>query len=362
MNRCQIRLINGSLWLLFLVPLATFSLRAISIPDLQDVGHWLNGKQTKAIEDQYDDSFVLKNWSVNLWAAFSYSLLGEGQPGVVIGKDEWLLTREEYLWPKNAETHLEQATQEIAQTFQRLRAQGLSVELILLPTKTEIYADKLIQPSPQQMHNLYDHVLFLLAQKGVTAMDLRPMLLNSRRDGEAFLRTDTHWTPLGADHTAKAIVQHAGWFEDSPLYQTESEGYTEYRGDLLNYIPVAPHMTVFGPRPDNLAIATTISTQTIKSADLFTEAKPISQALIGTSYSANEKWNFVGAIKQYTGRDLLNLAEEGKGPFVPMRQWLQNDGDKQPGLQRVLWEIPVRYLIQDNRAVTVLSESLTSKG
>jgi alginate O-acetyltransferase complex protein AlgJ len=362
MNRCQIRLINGSLWLLFLVPLATFSLQAISLPTMNDVRFWLNGEQTKAIEDQYDDSFVLKNWSINLWAAFSYSLLGEGQPGVVIGKDEWLLTKEEYFWPKNAETRLEQSTLEIAQTFQKLRSQGLSVELILLPTKTEIYADKLTQPSPQQMHNLYDHVLYLLSQQGVTALDLRPILLNSRRDGEAFLHTDTHWTPLGAEHTAKAITQHAGWFNDNQLYKTENEGFTEYRGDLLNYIPVSPHMTVFGPRPDNLAIATTQSVQPTKSDDLFAEEQPLSQVLIGTSYSANEKWNFAGALKQYTGRDLLNLAEVGKGPFIPMRQWLQNDGDKQPGLQRVIWEIPVRYLLQEAEPVKTLSESLSNKG
>jgi alginate O-acetyltransferase complex protein AlgJ len=119
-------------------------------------------------------------------------------------------------------------------------------------------------------------------------------------------------------------------------------------------------MTVFGPRPDNLAITTTQSVKPTKSDDLFAEEQPLSQVLIGTSYSANEKWNFAGALKQYTGRDLLNLAEAGKGPFIPMRQWLQNDGDKQPGLQRVLWEIPVRYLLQEAEPMKTLSESLSN--
>jgi len=346
MSRYQMRIVNGSLWLLCLLPLAFLSLRTISVPAEQSLPRWLNGEESKLIEHNYDESLVLKSWSVNLWAALDYALLGEGQPGVVIGKDEWLLTREEYQWPSDAEGRLQQAMQEIGTVYRQLQDKGLAVSVVLIPEKIDIYSDKLLQSSPQQTHHLYELALYGLRQQNIPVQDLRPVLINGRREGETFLRTDTHWTPLGAELIAKAVVLQAGWLGATPRYRTEQNGYAEYRGDLLNYIPVAPHLSALGPRPDNLALVTTELITTAQNDDLFANTPAVSQVLIGTSYSANEKWNFAGALKQFTGQDLLNLAEEGKGPFVPMRHWLQQNGTAQTGLQRVIWEIPVRYLLQ----------------
>ena len=37
---------------------------------------------------------------------------------------------------------------------------------------------------------------------------------------------------------------------------------------------------------------------------------------------------------------------EGKGPFVPMRDWLSSTDLAKSGLRSVIWDIPVRYLVQ----------------
>ena len=42
--------------------------------------------------------------------------------------------------------------------------------------------------------------------------------------------------------------------------------------------------------------------------------------LVGTSYSADERWNFTGALQTALGADVLNLATEGRGPLPPMRE------------------------------------------
>ncbi|MGA4816040.1 alginate O-acetyltransferase AlgX-related protein [Pseudomonas aeruginosa] len=48
------------------------------------------------LEAHYDKEFPIKRLGTNLWAALDYTLFHEGRPGVVIGKDGWLFTDEEF--------------------------------------------------------------------------------------------------------------------------------------------------------------------------------------------------------------------------------------------------------------------------
>lgn len=56
----------------------------------------LNGKLAHTFEAHYDKEFPIKRLGTNLWAALDYTLFHEGRPGVVIGKDGWLFTDEEF--------------------------------------------------------------------------------------------------------------------------------------------------------------------------------------------------------------------------------------------------------------------------
>lgn len=69
--------------------------------------------------------------------------------------------------------------------------------------------------------------------------------------------------------------------------------------------------------------------------------------LVGTSYSArteNNVWNFDGQLEQVLGSEVMNAAQEGKGPVVPMAAYLQTRAWKTAPPQVVVWEIPERYL------------------
>jgi alginate O-acetyltransferase complex protein AlgJ len=79
------------------------------------------------------------------------------------------------------------------------------------------------------------------------------------------------------------------------------------------------------------------------------EAKPVTTrcsptavpvALIGTSYSANPNWNFVGALQQALRSDVVNYAEDGHGPILPMLSYLQSDAFKNSPPQVLIWEFP----------------------
>jgi alginate O-acetyltransferase complex protein AlgJ len=67
-------------------------------------------------------------------------------------------------------------------------------------------------------------------------------------------------------------------------------------------------------------------------------------ALVGTSYSATGVWNFDGALRDALEGDVLKVAEQGHGPFVPMEKYLSSPSIDDPRPQVVIWEIPERYL------------------
>jgi alginate O-acetyltransferase complex protein AlgJ len=65
---------------------------------------------------------------------------------------------------------------------------------------------------------------------------------------------------------------------------------------------------------------------------------------VGTSYSANEKWNFLGALQQAFAQDFINVAADGKGPMTPMQDYLQSANFKSNPPQFIVWDIPERFL------------------
>src|SRR5690606_19340461 len=87
----------------------------------------------------------------------------------------------------------------------------------------------------------------------------------------------------------------------------------------------------------------TLEEQSSDSDSLFVDST-VPVALVGTSYSANPKWNFDGALRQALGSDLLNFAEDGQGPLLPMLKFLQSEELREAPPQWVIWEFPERYL------------------
>lgn len=341
--RKQIRYINGGLWLVLMVPLALLSWKELSWP--ADSGRaWLDGRNARQIESLYDEKFVMKDWATNAWAALDYQLFNEGRPGVVVGKQGWLFSKEEFVWSPREAAHLQAALDEIATVARQFSAANIQLLPVLLPAKSEIYSEQLLQVNPQLQARLYEQALHGLADRGVAVADLRPLLWRAAKQQEVFLKSDTHWTPFGASQVAQWTAQQLGHEGDGHRFSTELGEAKPYRGDLLNYIPVAPYFADWGPEADLLVTPVTLDNG--GGDDLLADVPAITRLLIGTSYSANEAWNFAGAIKQATGADWVNYAEQGKGPFQPMRTWLADNPLAKTEIRQVVWEIPVRYLVQ----------------
>ncbi|MNY45936.1 Alginate biosynthesis protein AlgX precursor [compost metagenome] len=103
------------------------------------------------------------------------------------------------------------------------------------------------------------------------------------------------------------------------------------------------------PAPDTLQKRTTHVAETAAdTSDALFADNEIPVALVGTSYSANPNWNFVGALQQALQSDVANYAEDGHGPVLPMLKYLQSDAFKNSPPQVLIWEFPERYLPMKN--------------
>jgi alginate O-acetyltransferase complex protein AlgJ len=315
----------------------------------------LNGRWTKAVETHYDDEFPIKRLGTNLWAALDFKLFNEGRPGVVLGRDQWLYSDEEFNPIVNEELNLQGNYALVEGVRQELKAKGVKLVMAIVPAKTRLYPEHLGEVKPSSIHaNLYEDFHAHVAANKILAPDLFGPMLKAKLDGQqVFLRTDTHWTPEGAqiaaETLAKTIAEKAPLSGEPQHFVTEPAEKVTHKGDLRLFLPLDPLFENLMPKTEPLQKRNTVAAQDQAGGDdaLFANTE-VPVALIGTSYSANPNWNFVGALKQALNSDVVNYAEDGHGPILPMLSYLKSDAFKNSPPQVLIWEFPERYLPVNN--------------
>ncbi len=312
-------------------------------------GKLLDGGWTGAYERRFEEGLALRKPAVAFWSLLRYGLFAEGNRGVLLGDDGWLFTAEEFQEARELDPALRLDLATVREVRDELRGRGLSLVVALVPAKARVYPDRLGRYAlPARAEGRYRELQELLAGLGLPAPDLLGPLWEARRRGEVFLRTDTHWTPLGAGAAAEALAETvAGILREagSPRARfASSDGPpSEYRGDLLNFLPLGPFEKLLGPRPDIVLPRLTAAVEPEPGGLFDQPAIPV--VLVGTSYSAGKLWNLEGALKTAAQADVLNVAEQGQGALAPMRALLAGTVLENVQADVVLWEIPERYFL-----------------
>jgi alginate O-acetyltransferase complex protein AlgJ len=351
----SLRILYISLFMVTLLVLGLWSTRSFLGFSTSAETTVLNGRWTKAVETHYDDEFPIKRLGTNLWAALDFKLFNEGRPGVVLGRDQWLYSDEEFNPIVNEELNLQGNYALVEGVRQELKAKGVKLVMAIVPAKTRLYPEHLGEVKPSSIHaNLYEDFHAHVAANKILAPDLFGPMLKAKLDGQqVFLRTDTHWTPEGAQIAAETLAKTIA--EKTPLsgepqhFVTEPAEKVTHKGDLRLFLPLDPLFENLMPKPEPLQKRNTVAAQDQPAGDdaLFANAE-VPVALIGTSYSANPNWNFVGALKQALNSDVVNYAEDGHGPILPMLTYLKSDAFKNSPPQVLIWEFPERYLPVNN--------------
>ena len=121
----------------------------------------LNGKLAKAAETHYDDQFPIKRLGTNLWAAMDFKLFHEGRPGVVLGRDQWLFSDEEFKPTAGAEHLMQENLALIRGVRDTLQQHGVHLVLAIVPAKARVYAEYIGKQQPASLHDdLYNPVSY----------------------------------------------------------------------------------------------------------------------------------------------------------------------------------------------------------
>ena len=331
--------------LLFGIVATIFNPRALDAPeDAQIVtGEWASRYQAR-----YEEGLFIRDPSIHVWSLLRYALFREGRPGVLIGEDGWLFTDEEFAYHADADAQIDHWLEYVTAVRDRLAGEDVTLVIALVPSKARVYADRLGRYRfPEYAVPRYGDFRDRLLERGIAAPDLASALSGVRPDADSFLRTDTHWTPEGASAAARALRDEVVRALDvsqaeRQRFVREAGDVVRHEGDLLTFIPLGPFMDRFGPEPDTTVEYAT-SAREERELGLFDEIS-IPITLVGTSYSAGDLWDFAGAIAAAVDADVLNVATEGEGPFVPMQTYLDSDTLEQTPPAVVIWEIPERYL------------------
>lgn len=295
-------------------------------------GRLPDGSYQRGYEARFRANLPARSWLAEGWAAARLELFGEAAEGAIIGQDGWLFTSEEFTAPVSPPDF----RQELRSVRDALAGQGVFLLPLVIPDKARIESARLPRRRSAAFAMRYDAALAVLRSEGLPALDLRPPL---RAGG--FLRTDTHWTPEAA---ALAARRAAEALQDLPLdrpgFTTVKTGEIPFEGDLLAFAG-SPVLRSPG-RPEAGHIATYETSG--GGLGLLGDAPP-ALLLAGTSFSARPDFHFDGFLRSATGADVVNYAEEGQGPFVPMHNVLRLlAAGKIAPPKAVIWEIPERYL------------------
>lgn len=323
-----------------------------------DAASVIEGQFTAKLETTYKDRLPYRAASTDLVGAARYLVFGEGRKGVVVGNDGWLFSSEEYRTADDETLSLAEAARVVGDVRDQLAAAGSTLVVVPLPGKADIYREHTAYPSlSDAMAARYALFRAALEAQDIATVDVRSAMLAAKSDVQMFLKGDTHWSPEGAAIVADATARVTGSMVASQPFTLSAGDTLPVEGDLTKFIVSPQYASYVSLAPEQVTL--------LKAAPEASDAQPaldifggqaIDVALVGTSYSANEKWSFAASLMGAMGADIVNFAEEGHGPFRPMHDYLLSDlaNDTPPKL--VIWEFPVRYLTDPEALVAMTSQ------
>ncbi len=324
--------------------------------------------------------------------ALSWRALGDLGPRVRHGCDDWLFLSDELMVHPGGEANARARAELVRRTADRLRGQGIALQVAVVPDKSRIQAADLCGiPRAGAMAPRVSTWVDELRAAGVAALDLSPAL--AALPDDAFLRTDTHWTPAGAQAAAAAVASTlrpappanpAGLparaprspFSGEPLPDgpatsgasapgpgagppaPQPDAFTPRQitvphpgpvaprpGDLVRLAGLADMPAAWQPAPDQ--VATTRFTvvdgaQAATADDLFGDTQLPSVALVGSSYSGVS--DFVPWLAHALQTPVASFAKDGGGFAGAISAYVASAAYRDTPPSVLIWEIPERDL------------------
>ena len=163
----------------------------------------------------------------------------------------------------------------MANEYKKELGNGVRVYCMIIPTSAEFYTPSKAAKMTNPQLPVIEHIYSLL--DGVTGVDAYSEL-QSHKDEAIYLRTDHHWSPLGAYYAAREFAREAGVpFKDLSSYRSHT--VRNFVGTMYGYskdpaIKNAPEDFVYFTPVDTSYTVTYVTLNLDKNFNVIGETKP----------------------------------------------------------------------------------------
>ncbi|WP_171006388.1 alginate O-acetyltransferase [Pseudomonas sp. 2FG] len=265
---------------------------------------------------------------------------------LVQGQKDWLFRTKTDLMTQMGTTA--EGYVRLQQLRDALKKKGVELMVVYIPPRGMTNAE-MLDPAVRQGFDYelaksnYHAVVEKMRSLGIRVPDLTP-LLYEHGDAEKpfFFKRDHHWTPYGAEFTARLVAEE---LRKSELFKTVPPKEFVSSPDRLmpkigtlnsafdkicGYSYASQYMPRFITEPKD------------ESADLFGDAETPEIVLAGTSFSSPQ-YNFGGFLKQHANVDIDNRSVSGGGFHGAMLQYLGSQDFQNNPPKVLIWEITSYY-------------------
>ncbi|CAD5108481.1 alginate O-acetyltransferase [Zestomonas carbonaria] len=265
---------------------------------------------------------------------------------LVQAQGDWLFrTREDLRTEFDTSALGYRRMQQLHDAFAR---RGIELVLVYQPTRGLVNRDKLA-PAEKARFDYdralanYKAMLGRFEKMGYEVPDLSP-LAGEQDEHTFYFRGDQHWTPYGAQRTAKIVadtIHGMPAFEGIPRREFVSKviGRMGKKGTLHNVAGqlcgtsyAIEYMDQFATEPKDAS----------GSDDLFGDSGNPQIVLVGTSHSG-QNYNFAGFLQEHIGADVLNVAFPGGGLEGSMIEYLGSQEFRDSPPKILIWEFSPLY-------------------
>jgi len=280
------------------------------------------------------------------------------------GKDGWLFRSDDLRTTFGPD---DSGYRDLKRFRDALKRRGVDFVAVYQPTRGMLHRDKLPR-ALQKRYNAdlarfsYSLTLQRFAKIGLVTPDLT-QVLNDTSGEPYFFRGDHHWTPYGAQRTARIV---ADTIKRLPSYKGLKRGTftTERTGILMKKGTMyKAAMLICGPGYTEQYVDR-FSTSGADAADLFGESAVPPITLVGTSNS-DSAYNFAGFISEYLGVDVLNAAVAGGRHDGALLQYLPSEEFQKTPPKVLIWEFETNHNLSQRmfyrQVVPMVSNGCLSK-
>jgi hypothetical protein len=268
--------------------------------------------------------------------------LGSGNGEAVRGRGDWLLFQPDIDYVTGPAFDVDLPLTGIRDLSEQLAERGITLVVVPAPVKPQIHPESLTTRSATApLRNPSETPLFeALADAGIPVIDLAAFA-----DEIPYLKTDTHWDPIGmrraAEITADALREHLPERDPVPAEIIESE--ITHFGDIAEMLSLPEGQTLIQPE--------TVTHQRVEQA-----AGGERVLLLGDSFSnifslEAMGWGARGGFAEHLGAALgepvraLRRNDAGASATRHMlAQDLARGNDRLDGIDIVVWQFAAREL------------------